>query len=210
MVDTHLRPAAFIDRDGVINRELHHVHRIEDFHVLPGVVPGLRSLATAGYALVVVTNQGGIAKGLYGPEQFEALTRHMLEHFAVQGIEFAGVYHCPHHPQGAVAPWAVPCACRKPEPGLLLRAADELGLDLERSVMVGDKVSDVEAARRAGVGRLVLVESGHALPADTAGVAHHRCSGLAEAAQWVLEADANPTTHPRYVAERTAVPACTP
>ena len=210
MADMPLRPAAFIDRDGVINRELHHVHRIEHFHVLPGVVSGLQALAAGGYALVVVTNQGGIAKGLYGPEQFEALTRHMLERFAAQGIEFAGVYHCPHHPQGSVPSWAVPCTCRKPEPGLLLRAADELALDLERSVMIGDKISDVEAARRAGVGRLVLVESGHGLPADTAGVAHHRCAGLAEAAQWVLAADATRHTPSHPSVPRAPAPACTP
>jgi D-glycero-D-manno-heptose 1,7-bisphosphate phosphatase len=186
VAEQRLRRAAFIDRDGVINRELHHVHRVEDFHVLPGVVEGLRMLAASGYALVVVTNQGGIAKGLYTPEQYESLTAHMRQWFQGQGVEFDGVYHCPHHPGGTVAQWAVACTCRKPEPGMMLRAADDLGLDLERSVMVGDRVSDVEAARRAGVGRLVLVESGHDLPVDASDLADHRCAGLAEASKWVL------------------------
>lgn len=181
-----MQPAAFIDRDGVINRELHHVHRIEDFHVLPGVVEGLRMLASAGYRLVVVTNQGGIAKGLYTPEDYELLTQHMRHWFAERGVEFAGVYHCPHHPEGSVARWKLACSCRKPEPGLLLQAANELGLDLARSVIVGDKISDMLAGQRAGVEQLVLVESGHALPADTSGLAHRRCADLAEASRFLI------------------------
>lgn len=186
MAEHGLRRAAFIDRDGVINRELHHVHRVEDFHVLPGVVQGLRMLAAGGYALVVVTNQGGIAKGLYTPEQYESLTAHMRQWFQAHEVEFDGIYHCPHHPGGTVAQWAVACTCRKPEPGMILQASRELGLDLAGSAMVGDKVSDIEAGRRAGVGRLVLVESGHALPADTSADAHHRCAGLPDAAYWIL------------------------
>ena len=87
--------------------------------------------------------------------------------------------------------WARACTCRKPEPGLLLQAARELGLGLADSAMVGDKLSDMEAARRAGVGRLVLVESGHALPRDTSGQSHHRCANLAEAARWITSTSAH-------------------
>lgn len=179
------RPAAFIDRDGVINVERHHVYRIEDFEILPGVVAGLRRLADHGYALVVVTNQAGIAKGKYGPEDYQRLCDHMRALFAREGVQFAGIYHCPHHPQGTVPAYARACDCRKPAPGLLLRAAAELGLDLARSVLVGDKPSDTEAGRRAGVARTVLVESGHPLPPDTSTLADHRCAGLAEAAEWL-------------------------
>lgn len=180
-----LRPAAFIDRDGVINVERHHVHRIEDFEVLPGVLQGLIELAAAGYALVVVTNQGGIAKGLYGADAYTQLTEHMRAWFDQRGVRFAGIYHCPHHPQGRVATYAGDCACRKPAPGMLLKAAAELGLDLSLSVMVGDKPSDTASGRAAGLRWTVLVESGHALPADTAGLADHRCAGLAQAAAWL-------------------------
>jgi D-glycero-D-manno-heptose 1,7-bisphosphate phosphatase len=180
-----MQAAAFIDRDGVINRDLGHVHRIEDFEVLPGVVQGLRQLAARGFALVVVTNQAGIAKGLYGPAEFEALTTHMKAWFQAQGVVFSGVFHCPHHPQGSVAQWARSCHCRKPEPGLILQAARTLRLDLPRSVMVGDKLSDMQAAERAGLGLRILVESGHALPQDTRQDADHRCAGLQEAAQWI-------------------------
>jgi D-glycero-D-manno-heptose 1,7-bisphosphate phosphatase len=186
------RPAAFIDRDGVINAELNYVGRAEDFHVLPGVVSGLRRLAGCGYALVVVTNQAGIAKGKYSEEDFEQLTQHMRALFAAEGIVFAGVYHCPHHPQGSVARFAVECDCRKPAPGMLLRAARELNLDLAHSVLVGDKIGDVQAGRAAGVRTAVLVESGHALPADALNYADHRCADLADAALWLCPSNRDP------------------
>ena len=181
------RPAAFIDRDGVINAELDYVHRIEDFHVLPGVAEGLRVLADAGYALVVVTNQAGIAKGLYDEPAFERLTAHMRGLFSAQGIEFAGVYHCPHHLRGRVPQYTRACDCRKPAPGLLLRAAQDLHLDLARSVLIGDKPSDTDAGRAAGVAKTVLVRSGHALPAAASEHADHICEDLAAAARWLVE-----------------------
>lgn len=186
-----LRPAAFIDRDGVINAELDYVHHADDFHVLPGVVTGLQRLAALGYALVVVTNQAGIAKGLYDEAAFEQLTLHMRELFAREGVHFEGVFHCPHHPRGSVAAFAVECDCRKPAPGLLLRAARELALDLPRSVLVGDKTSDAQAGRAAGVRWTVLVESGHSLPADADDFADHRCADLAAAADWIAARTVN-------------------
>ena len=186
-----LRPAAFIDRDGVINAEHHHVWRIEDFQVLPGVVAGLQRLAGLGYALVVVTNQAGIAKGKYDEVAYQRLTLHMRRTFAAQGLHFAGVYHCPHHPLGSVARYARVCDCRKPAPGMLLRAAQELNLDLPRSVLIGDKPSDAAAGRAAGVRFTVLVESGHALQDDALDHADHRCAGLMQAAEWITEQTAN-------------------
>ena len=151
MAATELRRAAFLDRDGVINREHGYVHRVEDFEILPGVMQGARLLHDAGHALVVVTNQAGIARGLYTTAQYEVLTEHMRGLFAAQGLPLAGVYHCPHHPDARVAEFRRDCDCRKPRPGLLLQAARELGLDLARSVLVGDKVSDIGAARAAGL-----------------------------------------------------------
>jgi D-glycero-D-manno-heptose 1,7-bisphosphate phosphatase len=180
-----LIPAAFIDRDGVINEERDYVGHIDDFHLLPGAVPGLRRLADAGYALVVITNQAGIAKGLYDEATYAGLTGYMRGLLRGRGIVVTGVYHCPHHPQGTVARYATVCDCRKPAPGMLLRAARELGLDLSRSVLVGDKTSDTQAGRAAGVRHTVLVESGHALPADAVNHADHLCADLAAAADWL-------------------------
>lgn len=185
MASRELRPAAFIDRDGVINAEHNYVHRVEDFHVLAGVFEGLKLLAEAGFALVVVTNQAGIAKGLYSEEDFQVLTRYMLGLFAAKGIDVAAVYHCPHHPAGKVPAYASECDCRKPAPGMLLRAAREHGLDLGRSVMIGDKTSDVAAGRAAHVAATILVESGHALGADAAAHSDHVATDLLAAARWL-------------------------
>lgn len=181
-----LRPAAFIDRDGVINEERDYVHRIEDFHVLPGVVEGLRRLQDAGFSLVVVTNQAGIGRGLYGEAEFQALTAHMRAIFTEAGVQLAGVYHCPHHPSAGVGAYKADCNCRKPHPGMLLQAARELALDLPASFIVGDKDSDLEAGRAAGVRHTVLVESGHVPSAKARALADHVAADLRAAADWVL------------------------
>ncbi len=180
-----LRPAAFIDRDGVINVERDHVWRAADFELLPGVPEALRRFAHHGFALVVVTNQAGIAKGRYTEADYQALTAHMCSLLATYGVSFAGVYHCPHHAYGSVERYRQVCDCRKPAPGMLLQAAQELQLDLSRSVMVGDKTSDTDAGRAAGVRSTVLVESGHALPDDAILHADHRCADLAAASVWL-------------------------
>jgi D-glycero-D-manno-heptose 1,7-bisphosphate phosphatase len=183
--DRGLRSAVFIDRDGVINAERDYVHRIEDFEVLPGVFEGLRRLAAQGFALVIVTNQAGIAKGRYDEAAYERLTQHLRALFAAQGISFDGIYHCPHHPQGTLPAYRRECDCRKPAPGMLRRAALELGLDLARSAIVGDKPSDTEAGRAAGLRFTVLVASGHRLPDDAAALADHVGADLADAADWL-------------------------
>lgn len=180
------RAAAFIDRDGVINAELDYVHRIEDFHILPGVIEGLRLLRERGYAPVVVTNQAGIGRGLYTEDAYERLTSHMKATFAATGAPLAAVYHCPHHPTAGTGAYRIDCDCRKPKPGMLLRAAGELDLDLPNSVMIGDKQSDLEAGRAAGVASCVLVESGHAPSAKARAMADHVCADLLAAARWIV------------------------
>lgn len=154
-----MRRAVFLDRDGVINRDHGYVHRWADFEFLPGVLDAAARLSAAGWALVVVTNQSGIARGYFTEAAYLALTQKMTEAFAQRGAPIAAVYHCPHHPEGRIAALAVACDCRKPAPGLLLRARDELGLSLSESVMIGDKASDLWAARRAGVERTFLIRA---------------------------------------------------
>jgi len=150
-------PAAFLDRDGVINEDHGYVHRWEDFAFVAGAVDGLRRLQAAGYALVVVTNQSGIARGFYDEAALERLHEQLRATLAVQGVTLAAIEYCPHLPQADVARYAIECDCRKPGPGMILRAARALDLDLARSLMFGDKPSDIEAGRRAGVGRCVLL-----------------------------------------------------
>jgi D-glycero-D-manno-heptose 1,7-bisphosphate phosphatase len=153
---TALRPAAFLDRDGVINEDRGYVHRAEDFRLLPGVVEALQLLGRA-YRLVVVTNQSGIARGYYTEAQHHALSAHLCALLRPAGVALAGIYHCPHHPEAALAQWRWDCDCRKPAPGLVLRAAAELGLDLPASLLAGDRGSDIAAGRAAGVGRCFLI-----------------------------------------------------
>ena len=154
-----LRKAAFLDRDGVINKDKAYVHRWEDFEFVPGAVEGMRRLQQAGYALVIVTNQSGLARGYYSEDQYQALTRALLDHLASQGVQVDGVYHCPHHPKGSVPALSIDCDCRKPAPGMVLQAARELGLSLPDSLLIGDKPGDIEAARAAGVGHAYRVQS---------------------------------------------------
>lgn len=163
------RRAVFLDRDGVINVEREYLHRVEDFEFLPRAVAALQKLQTAGWRLVVVTNQSGIARGHYSEADYERLAAHMRALLARDGVHLDAVLHCPHLPdlpEATVAAYRRFCECRKPAPGLLLQAASALRLDLAASVMIGDKDSDVAAGRAAGVGRCWLVRSGHALSAE--------------------------------------------
>lgn len=156
------RKAAFLDRDGVINLDRAYVSRWEDFEFVPGAIDAMRRLKAAGYALVVVTNQSGIARGYYSEAQYQALTDAMQQALLEAGAAVDAVYHCPHHPKGKVAELAIDCDCRKPAPGMILRAARELNLSLADSILVGDKPSDIEAARAAGIGRAYIVQSDNA------------------------------------------------
>ena len=153
------RKAAFLDRDGVINLDRAYVSRWEEFEFVPGAIDAMRRLKNAGYALVVVTNQSGIARGYYGEAQYQALTAAMQQALADAGAAVDAVYHCPHHPKGEVTELAIECDCRKPAPGMILRAAQDLNLSLPDSILVGDKPSDIEAARAAGVGKAYIVQS---------------------------------------------------
>ena len=162
------RKAAFIDRDGVLNEERAFVHRIDDFAFVPGAVEALRMLKAAGYLLVVVTNQSGIARGLYSEADYLALTAYMRERLAAAGVDLDAVEYCPHLPDAAVAAYRLDCDCRKPKPGMLRRAIEALDIEPGESFLVGDRLSDIEAGRAAGIGRGFLVRTGNALPEDSA------------------------------------------
>ena len=145
----------FLDRDGVINVEKHYVYRVEDFEFLPGIFELCAAAMERGYLIVVVTNQAGIGRGYYTEVDFKHLTEWMVGAFTQRGIDIARVYHCPYHPIAGVGEYRRESFDRKPNPGMLLRARDELGLDLVGSVLIGDKDSDIVAGRAAGVGHLI-------------------------------------------------------
>jgi D-glycero-D-manno-heptose 1,7-bisphosphate phosphatase len=145
------RPLALLDRDGVINVDHGYVHRVEDFEWLPGIADAIRLLNDRGYRVAIITNQAGIAKGYYGAEEFHTLTDWMLAELLDKEAVVNGVYHCPHHPLGVVPSLSVECDCRKPRPGMLLRAMADLMADPQGSFVLGDKDSDVLAATAAGI-----------------------------------------------------------
>lgn len=169
MSSPHSRRAVFLDRDGVINVDVAYCGRIEDFHLIPGVLEAAAAYARAGYLLVVVTNQSGIGRGYYTEDDFRQLSEAMKKQFAAAGAPIAGVYFCPHHPEAALKRYRTVCDCRKPAPGLILTACRELRIDPARSILFGDKPSDMKAALSAGVGvRVLLGTDGAAMPEPVA------------------------------------------
>ena len=150
-------PALFLDRDGVINQEIGYLHRPEDVRWVNGIFALARTARTSGYKLVVVTNQSGIARGLYTTADFDGLMHWMGNEFRAEGAPLDGIYHCPFHPEHGLGEWKREHEDRKPGPGMLLRAARDLDLDLSRSLMVGDRCSDIAAANAAGLRQAFLL-----------------------------------------------------
>lgn len=151
-----LRKALFLDRDGVINIDKGYVHKISDCEFMDGIFDLCRAARDKGYLLIVITNQAGIARGYYTEDDFQTLMAWMREEFRRQGCPLDDVYHCPFHENG-LGEYRRASPDRKPEPGMILKAAAHHGLDLSRSILIGDKDSDIEAGERAGVGRNILV-----------------------------------------------------
>ena len=147
-------PAIFLDRDGTINVDHGYVHEIDNFEFIDGVIDAMRELKKMGFALVVVTNQSGIARGKFTEAQFETLTEWMDWSLADRGVDLDGIYYCPHHPhkgyEGERPELKIDCDCRKPKPGMLLKVAADFNIDLSKSWMVGDGENDIQAGINAG------------------------------------------------------------
>ncbi len=156
--------AIFLDRDGVINKDHGYVHQVDDFEYIDGVFEACAALKQMGYKLVVVTNQSGIARGMYSEDEFHNLTEWMDWNFADKGVKLDGIYYCPHHNEHGIGAYKVDCDCRKPKPGMINDAAKFLKLDVTQSVMVGDKADDMLAAKAAGVTIRILVRTGKQVP----------------------------------------------
>jgi D-glycero-D-manno-heptose 1,7-bisphosphate phosphatase len=158
-----MQKALFLDRDGVINIEKNYLYKIEDFEFIDGIIPLCREFLGCGYIIIVVTNQSGIARGYYSEDDFKNLTLWMVNEFLKNGIEIKKVYYCPHHPtiNGK-------CECRKPESGMFLQARDEFNIDMKSSVMIGDKITDIDAALNAGVCVIYLFDESKTLSYEKA------------------------------------------
>lgn len=157
-----LTRALFLDRDGVINHDSGYTSSAENFQFIDGIFDLCRAAKRSGYLLIVVTNQAGIGRGYYSEQDFFTLTEWMCERFKKEGAPITDVLHCPYHPEHGVGHYKKESFDRKPNPGMLLRAAEKHGLDLESSIMIGDKDSDMQAAKNAGVGvRCHYLTDGH-------------------------------------------------
>lgn len=148
--------AIFLDRDGVINIEKEYLHKKQDFEFLPTVLETCRQLKKLGYLLVVITNQSGIARGFYSHDDFDNLTIWMEGEFSKAGASLDAVYYCPHHPS-----YSGDCKCRKPSPGMILQAVQDLDINLADSLLAGDKESDIKAGINAGITKNFLLKTGH-------------------------------------------------
>jgi D-glycero-D-manno-heptose 1,7-bisphosphate phosphatase len=176
-----LRPAVFLDRDGTIIEEVKYLADPEGVVLLPGAVEALTLLRDAGFSLVVVTNQSGIARGLYGVEDYEAVALRLDELLATHGLRLDATHFCPHHPD-----ISGDCACRKPATGMHRAAADDLGLDLARSFLVGDRVGDLLPALELG-GEGILVRTGYGSGEERAmPEVFQVADDLLEAVRWIL------------------------
>jgi D-glycero-D-manno-heptose 1,7-bisphosphate phosphatase len=164
-----MRPAIFLDRDGVLIEDSHYLGQPERVRLIPGAAEAVAALNRAGWPVVVVTNQSGVARGLFSYESVGDVHTHLAEQLATYGAAVAGFYFCPHHPDAEVAAFRAACECRKPKAGMLLTAAADLGLDPARSWMVGDRVTDLQAGAAVGA-RTILVRTGYGSRVDAAGL----------------------------------------
>lgn len=149
--------ALFLDRDGVINVEKNYVHAIEDFQFIAGIFELCRAAQASGFKLFVITNQAGIGRGYYTEDDFRRLTQWMVQEFEKEGVSIDRVYYCPYHPEYGRGTYKNDSFDRKPNPGMLLKAKEDYDIDLSRSILVGDKESDILAGISAGVGYNILV-----------------------------------------------------
>lgn len=153
------RPAVFLDRDGTINEDVGYLTDPNEFRLLPKTAEGIKLLKQAGFKVIVISNQSGIARGLFSEEVLRKINKKMQDELLNRGTFLDAIYFCPHHPDIGEPPYRQDCYCRKPEPGLLLRAAKIHRINLAHSYTVGDKLSDIEAGRGAGCRTILLLRN---------------------------------------------------
>jgi len=160
MTTSNSKRAIFLDRDGVMNVDNGYVSVVDDFEFIDGVIESLQVLKEKGYLIVMITNQSGIARGYFTEEQFHTLTEWMDWSLADRGVDLDGIYYCPHHAEHGIGKYKIDCDCRKPKAGMINEAVQELGIDISQAILVGDKVSDLQAGIAAGISNNYLVRTG--------------------------------------------------
>ena len=144
----------FLDRDGVINKDINYLHKIDDFEFIDGIFDVCLYFQSLGYKIIIITNQSGISRGYYSHSDYQKVTQWMLDQFRYKNINILDVFHCPHGPDST-------CDCRKPKPGMFLKAKDKHNTNIEKSWLIGDKEVDVIAANSAGIDNTILIRSSH-------------------------------------------------
>ncbi|WP_416674547.1 D-glycero-alpha-D-manno-heptose-1,7-bisphosphate 7-phosphatase [Egbenema bharatensis] len=183
--------AVFLDKDGTLIENVPYNVDPDQIQLCEGAIAGLKLLQAEDYRLIVITNQSGVARGYFPETALTAVEHRLQELLTPHRIQLDGFYYCPHHPDGTVASYAIDCSCRKPQPGLLARAAQEQTIDLGQSWLIGDILNDVEAGRTAGC-RTILIDNGNETEWELtpARLPHHRVKNLHEAAQIILNSPA--------------------
>ena len=175
-----MKKAIFLDRDGTLNIDHGYVHQIDDFEFIEGSIEALKKLQQMGYLLVLVTNQSGIARGYFSEQQFLQLTEWMDWSLADRGVDLDGIYYCPHLPDAKIAEFKQDCDCRKPKSGMLLQAIQELNIDPQRSIMIGDKIEDVLAGKGAQIKTNILVRTGKPITTEGEQIADFVLDSIAD------------------------------
>jgi D-glycero-D-manno-heptose 1,7-bisphosphate phosphatase len=186
-----LNRAVFLDRDGTINEEVVHLVHESDLALIEGAAEGIALLKDAGFKVVIVTNQSVVARGRISEAKLRQIHLALTELLSAGGARFDAIYYCPHHPEEGGGDYTVSCDCRKPMPGMLLQASRELEIDLQRSYMVGDNFSDLDAGRAAGC-REILVRTGHGSRSESmidrrAPRPDYVADDLLDASRWIAE-----------------------
>ena len=178
--------AVFLDRDGTLNEEVNYLSRMDQLRLFPQTVEAVRLINAAGMKAVVVTNQSGIARGYFTEDFVCRVHDRINELLAVGGARIDGFYVCPHHPVYGNGIYKQECSCRKPKPGMLLRAAAELNIDLSRSYMIGDMLKDIETGKKLGV-KGILVRTGYGMNIVRTDMPAYIAEDILEAVQWILK-----------------------
>jgi D-glycero-D-manno-heptose 1,7-bisphosphate phosphatase len=193
-MSTMLRPAVFLDRDGTINEDVGYLSALSHLTLYPWAIDAIRLLNRAGYPVVVVTNQGGIGRGVIAPDFLPAVHAEIGRRIAAGGAHVDGWYYCPHHPEAMVDELRAECHCRKPAPGMARAAARDLAIDLPRSWMIGDKWGDIQFGQAVGA-RAILVRTGWGRLEEEVRpdgqTVETICDTLADAVAYLLHADAH-------------------
>jgi D-glycero-D-manno-heptose 1,7-bisphosphate phosphatase len=185
-----LNKAVFLDKDGTINEEANHLSHYKDLKLLPHSAEAIRLLNEAGYKVIVISNQAGIARGLFSEDMLQAIDKTLQKELLNRGAFVNAIYYCPHHPEHGCYPYRQVCTCRKPHTGLVERAAKEYNIDLKSSFFVGDHANDVKTGRNAQM-KTVFVMTGHGKEefeeVQKNGKPDHVAQDLLEAVKWILK-----------------------